>query len=355
MKKKRILVDLSILKNVNCGLGQIALNYGNFYKNEFIPSLLFDVYLLVPKKFIGQFGSNVKYIESAWWYKFFPCLLPKMTVWHAIHQRSHFSPFWKSTKYLLTIHDFNFAYEKTGKKRDKYLSDIQKNINRADKITCISHFAKADTERLADTKGKSIDVIYNGVEHLDQDLAQKPSFVQNEKPFFFTIGEVKEKKNFHTLIDLMKLFPEKMLYIAGNKGNNYAQQIVQRIKTEHIENVFLTGIVTNNERIWLYRNCEAFLFPSLFEGFGLPIIEAMSFGKPVFSSTKTSLKEIGGNCAFFWDNFTPEHMQEVINKNLDTFYKNPNLAKQNIDYAMSFSYGRHIKTYWQIYLQLLQF
>ena len=97
------------------------------------------------------------------------------------------------------------------------------------------------------------------------------------------------------------------------------------------------------------------LFPSLFEGFGLPIIEAMSFGKPVFSSTKTSLKEIGGNCAFFWDNFTPEHMQEVINKNLDTFYKNPNLAKQNIDYAMSFSYGRHIKTYWQIYLQLLQF
>ncbi|MDR1503135.1 MAG: glycosyltransferase [Prevotella sp.] len=86
-----------------------------------------------------------------------------------------------------------------------------------------------------------------------------------------------------------------------------------------IGNVFLSGVIDAPEKVWMYRNCEAFLFPSKFEGFGLPLIEAMLFGKPVFSSRYTSLPEVGNKYAFFWDNFDAKHMKEVVEKNLNRF------------------------------------
>ncbi|MDR1762307.1 MAG: glycosyltransferase, partial [Bacteroidales bacterium] len=199
-------------------------------------------------------------------------------------------------------------------------------------------------------RGKQIEVIYNGVEFLDAQKAQRPATcVENDKPFFFTIGLVREKKNFHTLLDCMKLFPEKQLYIAGEATSNYAQKIKERIENENITNVTLLGIISNEERIWLYKNCEAFLFPSLFEGFGLPVIEAMQFGKPVFSSQETSLKEIGGNCAYFWDNFEPQHMKAVIDAHLQKFQADSELQEKTIAYARSFSYEKHFEHYKELY------
>lgn len=353
MTKKKLLVDLSILKNTHCGLGQVALNYGKYFKDEHPSDSEFEVYLLVPKSFVGFFGNEVNYITVNWWRKHFLSLIPRFDVWHAIHQLSHFKPTNKNTKYILTIHDVNFMYEKREKKQQKMLKKLQVKINRADQTVFISHFAKQDTERFLKLKNKKVDVILNGVEQLDGGKAKKPSFITTDKPFFFSIGEIKKKKNFHVLLPLMKLFPEKELYIAGRTGGDYTEEIKSIIESQGITNVHLVGMVSNEERIWLYKNCEAFLFPSLFEGFGLPIIEAMAFGKPVFSSQETSLKEIGGNCAFFWNNFEAEHMKSVIDSNLQLFYQRPELSTRNINYARSFSYAKHMKEYVEIYSKLL--
>jgi glycosyltransferase involved in cell wall biosynthesis len=99
----------------------------------------------------------------------------------------------------------------------------------------------------------------------------------------------------------------------------------------------------------MYQHCEAFLFPSLLEGFGLPVIEAMQFGKPVFSSKETSLKEIGGDFAYFWDNFNPEEMKKLIDENLTQFYQNESLADKEKEYARSFSYEKHFEEYEALY------
>jgi glycosyltransferase involved in cell wall biosynthesis len=353
MSKKKILIDLSILKNTHCGLGQVALNYGKYFKEQNSSDIEFEVYLLVPKQFVGAFGSSVKYITVNWWRKHFLSLIPRFDVWHAIHQLSHFRPTRKSTKYILTIHDVNFMYEKKVKKQKKLLTKLQNKVNRADQIVCISNFAKQDTERFIQLGNKQIKVILNGVEQLESKNAKTPNFINKEKEFFFTIGEIKKKKNFHVLLPLMKLFPEKELYIAGRTGGDYTEQIKSIIETEGITNVHLVGLVSNEERIWLYKNCKAFLFPSLFEGFGLPIIEAMTFGKAVFSSQETSLKEIGGNCAYFWNNFDAEHMKSVIDSNLQSFIEKPELSIRNINHAKSFSYAKHMKQYVDIYSKLI--
>ncbi|WP_321335216.1 glycosyltransferase [uncultured Bacteroides sp.] len=174
------------------------------------------------------------------------------------------------------------------------------------------------------------------------------------RPFFFSLGQVRKKKNFHILVDVMKNFPEYDLYISGQDHYEYAKEIRQRILDEKIKNIFLTGTIKNEEKVWLYKNCTAFLFPSTLEGFGLPVIEAMQFGRAVFSSNYTSLPEVCGGNAFIWDNFNPDYMTQVMKENLKNFYDDKKKIAMMKEHAFSFSYEKHIQQYIHIYKTLLK-
>ena len=346
----KILIDLSILKNPNCGLGQVALNYGYYYRDSYEPINGEQIFLLVPKNYVGLFGEKVKYIVAKKIYRIFPFLIGiKFDVWHAIHQLSRYKPYAKH--YVLTIHDFNFVYEKSDNrsKVNKYLKKIQSKAERADKIVCISNFAKQETEKYLKLKGKTISVIYNGIERIDLQSGMQLHNVKT--PYFFSIGEIKEKKNFHVLLDVMKLLPDYELYIAGNKSTAYAEQIENRIKQENISNVHLVGLVSQSEKVWLYENCSAFLFPSLFEGFGLPIVEAMLFKKAVVSSDRTSLPEIGKNyVAYFPHDFDAAKSAEIIKRTITE--QNQQKMQSEFDYAASFSWKSHLNQYISLYRSL---
>ena len=345
----RILIDLSILKNVHCGLGQVALNYGYFFRDTYTPQSDEQIYLLVPSRFVGAFGDKVKYIVAHKIYRVFPWLIGKrFDVWHAIHQLSRYRPFAK--RYILTIHDFNFVYEKQGKKVEQYLKKIQKKADRADKIVCISEFARQETKRYLQTGKKSIDVIYNGIERIDLQQEHIPAQVDPQKPYLFTIGECKEKKNFHVLLDMMQYLPQYQLYIAGNDHTEYADRMRATIAAKGIQNVHLMGLVSPEEKVWLYRHCAAFVFPSLFEGFGLPIVEAMLFRKPVICSQETSLIEIGGtHVQFFEKGYPPKESAELIERTMQNNAKRQEAAFQ---YAISFSWEHHVNSYLLLYRTL---
>lgn len=345
-KTLNILIDLSILKNVNCGLGQVALNYGYFFRDNYLPKDNEQIYLLVPANFVGKFGDKVKYIACKKIYRIFPFLMFKhFDVWHAIHQLSRYQPFAK--KYILTIHDFNFVYEKLGRKVTKYLKKIQKKVNRADQIVCISNFAKEETEKFMQLAGKSISVVYNGIERIDLQPQTKPQTTICE-PFFFSIGEVKEKKNFHVILNMMAQMPQYHYYLAGKDSTPYADKIRNMIKEKSLNNVHLLGIISQEEKVWLYRHCTAFLFPSLFEGFGLPVVEAMLFRKPVVSSSYTSLKEIGDSYVhFFPDDFNADKSVEII-LNACEQTTNTQLDKA-FSYALSFDWRKNLECYLDFY------
>lgn len=345
----RILIDLSILKNVHCGLGQVALNYGYFFRDKYIPQSDEQIYLLVPSRFVGAFGDKVKYIVAHKIYRVFPWLIGKrFDVWHAIHQLSRYRPFAK--RYILTIHDFNFVYEKRGKKVEQYLKKIQKKADRADKIVCISEFARQETKRYLQTGKKSIDVIYDGIERIDLQQEQTPAQIDSNKPYLFTIGECKEKKNFHVLLDMMQYLPQYQLYIAGNDHTEYADRMRATIAAKGIQNVHLMGLVSREEKVWLYRHCAAFVFPSLFEGFGLPVVEAMLFRKPVICSRETSLIEIGGkHVQFFEKGYPPKESAELIERAMQNNAERQEAAFQ---YAISFSWEHHLNSYLLLYRTL---
>ena len=342
-----ILIDLSILKNVNCGLGQVALNYGYYFRDVYKPVANEQIYLLVPKHFVGQFGHAVKYVVARKIYRLFPWLIgQRFDVWHAIHQLSRYKPYCR--KYVLTIHDFNFVYEKRGRTITKYLRKIQRKVDAADKIVCISQFAKRETEKFVQLHGKSIYVVYNGIERIDLQPDSRPSQVDATQPFVFTIGEVKEKKNFHVLLDMMSHLPQYQLYIAGKDATPYADAIRRHIAEKGLTNVHLLGIVSPAEKVWLYRHCSAFLFPSLFEGFGLPVVEAMLFRKPVICSQETSLVEIGGmHVQFFEKGYPPKESAELIERVIHSLSENQTGAA--FTYATSFSWKNHMQKYLTIY------
>ena len=354
MEKKRVLLDLSVLKHPYCGLGQIALNYVRLINESDTESLPFRLVLLVPKPYYGCCGNKVDYVPRKRIYHWLPFLYPKVELWHAMHQLSPFFPYSRQTKYLLTLHDFNFMYEKADKVREKYRRRVQHKINRADYITCISRFTAVELDRhMVRPAGTPVEVIYNGVEFAPANAHDKQiAGVSCNKPFFFSIGEIKEKKNFLAIVRMMEHLPQYQLYIAGNDSTAYAGQCRSYIAEHRLSNVRLLGVVSNEERLWLYRHCEAFLFPSLFEGFGLPVIEAMAYSKPVFSSPATSLTEIGDKYACFFSDFEPQHMAKTVISKLPEL-KTEKALEAAKKYAETFSYEKHFTTYLQLYKHLL--
>lgn len=349
---KKVLIDLSILKHVCCGIGQIAYNYARFWQ-ENAKKVDFEVHFLLPKQYVGAFGNDIHYHKTSFSYKFCRFFLPKFDVWHSIHQMSRFKPSRKSTKNLLTVHDINFIYEKSGNALQRHTNFFLKRLNRADRIVFISNFAQTDVQRHFPTS-KPHEVVYNGVEFGDPVSGRRPDLpFSAEQKYIFSIGQIRQKKNFHVLLDAMKLLPQYKLVIAGEKKSKYSKMMEQRIADEGIDNVFLIGMVHDDEKTWLYHHCEAFVFPSLFEGFGLPVIEAMSYAKPVVSSDKTALKEICAGHAFVLKNFEAEHIADTIKRAIDAYRQEPKLVAENVEYAKSFTYEKHMKEYLRIYKEML--
>lgn len=103
----------------------------------------------------------------------------------------------------------------------------------------------------------------------------------------------------------------------------------------------------------MYAHCAAFLFPSKLEGFGLPVLEAMMFGRKVFSSRLTSLPEVCGSYATYWDSFDPKSMADTVEQGLQGWDGNGTEAVAERSYALGFSYERFVSSYLGIYRKML--
>jgi len=343
---KRILVDLSKLSNLNCGLGQVALNFGKTFSET---QTEFEKHFLVPKDYVEFFRSN----EIIYHTKSDIKKLIKedyFDLWHSIHQDPDILPP-ASTPVLMTIHDLNFLEEKNSSKSKKRLQKLQKKVDVSSYFAFISEFSKKIAIENLNFGEKSKEVIYNGV--ATSNAMSNPSNIYAD--FFFTIGVLKPKKNFKVLIPMMRYFPEYKLIIAGDKKGSYFKELVKTAKIENVlSQIIFTGTISEAEKNWYYKNCKAFLFPSLYEGFGLPVIEAMRFGIPVIISTNTSLPEIGSTHAYYFDNFDPEAMSFKIKESINKFNSSPQLKNDEISYSLKFDWKINAEKYIELYNRIMK-
>jgi glycosyltransferase involved in cell wall biosynthesis len=305
----------------------------------------------VPRQYDNYFGEYDHLIQKGI-HKLFPPGTGQANIWHTTYQASRYMTCNRKIKNVLTIHDLNFLYEKTELKIGKYLKRLQRNVDQADYITVISEYAKNDIINHLQTGDKPVSVIHNGCHVLEYPDYDTPAY-RPATPFLFSIGTVVPKKNFHVLPCLLA-HTDYELIIAGKRNNDYTGQIIEEAKKHNVEDrVKLLGPVNDKDKYWYLKHCEAFLFPSLAEGFGIPPVEAMHFGKPVFLSTATSLPEIGGQYAYYFDDFDPENMRKVFETSMN-HYAQTNPVSLIIKHASQFNWGKSAKAYLDVYKSVLQ-
>lgn len=353
---KKILLDAERMKYSNNGLfhfcskliNAIAI-HPDFQKNE-------QFSLFAPPNIIEDYKDAFDIFQFRSIYKFFLPFTGKYDIWHSTFQNTRYFPFHFKGKIVYTIHDFNFMYEgKFEGKRTQILKDIQRKVDRADVVVAISKFVKSEIEKYCNVDTAKIVVIYNGCNILEKPKFEAPK-VKPNLPFFFTIGTILEKKNFKVLPSML-LKNDCDLVIAGEQSDpSYCQKIWERAKYFGVtKRVRLVGSISEGEKNWYLKNCQALPFPSLAEGFGLPVLEAMHFGKPTILSRLTSLPEIGGAQAYYYDNFEPDHIAERTMEVMDDY--NSNIVERSNAikaHAGKFTWEGAAKSYWKIYNSLLQ-
>ena len=357
METKKILVELFLIKNQFVGYGEFCTQLGHGLAERAIElknKYNIELYFLVEKEFDRYFGNNVKYITMSHSLLPYLYLYPKsFDIFHETRQTCNYSAPFRTKNILLTVHDINFKYEKKGIKLQKYTKRFSKHSKKANYINYISNFVKDDVHSLFTINAEE-KIIYNGTTDLKQNVPNEKPITDGNVPndnFLFHISGLNPKKNIHLLIEMMQYLPNEKIVIAGNWNSEYGKSNKKKITDLGLNNVICLNNVNEKQKAWLYANCKAFCFPSLCEGFGLPPIEAMYFGKPVFLSNLTSLPEIGGNCAFYFDNLSPQNMAETININIKNMSNDlPEKLKAN---AAKFSWEKCIDNYINYYLKIL--
>lgn len=343
---KKILIGLDRIKHPNSGTGRIAIDFAN----ELRDNDEFKFTLLVPWKKNAQLNYDKETIKLSFWRRWFPSYQSKFDAIHILHQ----DPDYRITAHnrlLITIHDLNFLEIKGQRIKNRYR--INKLLAKTTGIGFISKYAQTDFNyKLKSSKSIKQKVIYNGVSPLAAS-SEKPIWCPDGK-FLFSIGIFTANKNYAVLLDFIKTFPQEyQLVIAGNKHTGYGSYIEYMLDELELGNrVILPGQVTEAEKSYLFHNCEAFVFPSIGEGFGLSVIEAMSAGKPVFSSDKTSLEEIGSTYAFFWKDFDAQEMKQVFDEGMKTF--DDQRKQEEMAYAKEFTWKNNVEAYLEYYREILE-
>lgn len=346
---RKLLIALDSMKYPNTGLFHFGRSLGEAIAKQ--KSNQLDITFYMSKRHAGMFGwEGIEYRAVREIYKLaFPF---RYDIYHFTDQYARLPVTRVRGKKILTIHDLNQLHEpgRSKGKIDKYLKRFRKYISHCDVVIAISHFVASDVIRQFPEAKEKISVIYNGADKLEVVEGNLPSFLP-EGEFIFALGLVSSKKNFHVIPPLL-VGNDLILVVSGIIVEEYKEKICKiGKKLGVLDRIVFTGPVSDQDKAWYYQNCKAFIFPSLAEGFGLPVIEAMHFGKPVFLSNKTSLPEIGGPHAFYFDNFEANDMRQVFAEGMSRF--DQEAAEAMKKYAAQFNWDRTAMLYLEVYKSLL--
>jgi glycosyltransferase involved in cell wall biosynthesis len=218
-----------------------------------------------------------------------------------------------------------------------------------------TEFVKQDVVTYTGVNPDKITVTYEAADQITD--APEPIKDIEGKRFIMYLGRPTPHKNLERLIQafqqLKGQYPDLHLVLAGKLDNNY-QSIKQKTDAEQIANIIYTGYISEGQLRWLYEHCEAYVFPSLSEGFGLPGLEAMVHGAPVVSSNATCLPEVYGDAAHYFDPLDVTAMADAINEVLSDKQLREQLINAGHTQAAKYSWQRMAQQTLAVYNQALK-
>lgn len=214
---------------------------------------------------------------------------------------------------LLTVHDLSFARDPGSTApglRDYLNSVVPRSVKRATHIIAVSQATKNDLIELYGTPAEKISVLYEGVDPIFKrtpDPAIRQKYSLGDGPFILAVSTLQPRKNFQRLIQAFALLPQDYrLVIAGGKGWLYDDIFAEAKKPGLRGRVLFPGFVPDSDLPALYSEAAALAYPSLYEGFGLPLLEAMACGTPTVASNVSCMPEVAGGASVLVDPFHAE-------------------------------------------------
>ena len=246
------------------------------------------------------------------------------------HSPFFHAPRMKRAKLVVTVHDLRlYRYPQTyNPLRYLFLKHAVKDtIRRADRIISISDFTKQEMIQLCGVDPKKITVIHEAVNReafsetpLQGYVVPKQYAMHLQGRILFSLGHIEPRKNYPRLIEAFRKLKEKQgnedlkLVIAGKKYVDYKATIKL---IEETPDVVYLDFIPRELLLWLYKNAVLFVFPSTYEGFGFPPLEAASLGTLSAVSNVSSIPEVCGECAFYFDPLSISNMTETLDEALN--------------------------------------
>jgi len=290
----------------------------------------------LPPELLGHnFSEKIIKLPRLWQSVRLPLALRKDKP-DAFLELSNRIPKWAPKKTIVFLHDFAFKYfPECYSGTERYLQElaVKNAIKYAYKIVVTSEANKKDFLKFYSCSSEKIAIIPLGFNDSLHGERESVSAVEGlNAPFFLSVGRLEKRKNTSRIVEAFIKFKKEtlsqaLLILVGKNGYG-AKEIRKLISREKKirKDIIVLGFIKNAELSYLYSNALALIYPSLYEGFGFPALEAMSCGTPVLTSDAPTLKEVAGRAALF---VNPKKVEEIA-AGMIRLYKNPGLRDKLI-------------------------
>jgi glycosyltransferase involved in cell wall biosynthesis len=278
---------------------------------------------------------------------------------------------------VVTIHDLTLHFF-PGKKmtsllhRLAYTLTIRSSVRKARRIIAVSRATGGDIEQILKVPLSKIQVIYEGINSSFRplpDRAQIDSTLSRyniTRPFLLYTGVWRDHKNIQGLLRAFQILSARLdlqLVITGRKDNIYADEVFSLARElglmpahqapQEPSRVIFPGLVSEQELVELLNAARAYVFPSFYEGFGLPPLEAMQCGTPAAVSNTSCIPEVCGKNAVYFDPYSPSDMAASIEKLLTDPELYQSMVKSGLEHVKKFSWEKMARETHQLYLHVL--
>ncbi|MGH9174524.1 MAG: glycosyltransferase family 4 protein [Vicinamibacterales bacterium] len=288
---------------------------------------------------------------------------------HLFHEPHYVLPSATRCRAVVTIHDcihLMFPQYLPGSLAHFYARAVMWTaVRTSDRILTVSEASKRDILRFFDVPPEKVVVIYNAIDERflappdEERMDRIRQRYQLDHPFLLYVGNIKPHKNLERLIDAFGLarargLGDLRLLIIGDELSKYPplRRAVHRHQLDKY--VRFLGFQPYDTLAGFYRLARAFAFPSLYEGFGLPPLEAMACGTPVVTSNVSSLPEIAGGAALLVDPYDPTSIADGITRAVTDEPLRQELARRGLDRAREFSWAQSAAATHRIYMEVLE-
>ncbi len=280
-----------------------------------------------------------------------------------LHSMAFVTPFWRPCPAIVTVYDLSFMYypERYPTFRRHYLtSQTRRSCQSAQRVVAISESGRQDIHRLFSVPLSRIDVVPPGVAetYYPRERAEVEAFRHQEQlpdQFLLHVGTLQPRKNLIVLLEALAKIkrPNLLLVLVGGKGW-FFDEIFERVKALNLEQqVRFTGYVDDKTLPLWYNAATMFIFPSLYEGFGMPVLEAIACGTPVIAANTSSIPEVTGQAARLFD---PQDVTLLAN-HIETMLDNPAetaaMIEQGLAQTQHFSWANSAKKMIAVYERAL--